>query len=192
MLGQLDLQATLQSRLQHALQQPIVTAQNVNTSAKVSFATSSPSSPRNACAKGVQAAWKAARKTVIPAATLAAAAYWPRSSGLECDERGFVAVHRTLQSRSHPEVFAAGDCAALDAPKSGVYALRAGETLARSFANLVRGEPPADFVPQARALLLLSCGGKRAIAHWGPWAAQGAWAWQWKNWIDRRWLRELG
>lgn len=125
-------------------------------------------------------------------ATGAIALGWPRDSGLQCDERGFIAVHPTLQSRSHPEVFAAGDCAALDAPKSGVYALRAGETLARSFANLVRGEPPAEFVPQRRALILLSCGAKRAIAQRGSWAAQGAWAWQWKNWIDRRWLRTLG
>ena len=43
---------------------------------------------------------------------------WLQRSALAQDERGFVLVHRTLQSVSHPEVFALGDCATLrDAPQ---------------------------------------------------------------------------
>ena len=119
---------------------------------------------------------------------------WLKSSGLERDERGFVLVRETLQSASHPEVFAAGDCATLSGsalPKSGVYSVRQGETLARTFRNLAAGQLPASYRPQRRALLLLSCGGRRAIAQWGGWTAQGRWAWRWKNRIDRAWLKRL-
>lgn len=119
---------------------------------------------------------------------------WLRASGLACDEAGFVQVTDTLQSASHAEVFAAGDCAALapqPVPKSGVYALRQGETLAQSFRRVVAGEPPLPYRPQRHALLLLSCGRRYAIATRGPWSAEGRWAWWWKNRIDRRWIRSL-
>ena len=117
---------------------------------------------------------------------------WLRDSGLQCDEQGFVLVGDTLQAASHPEVFAVGDCAALEGiPKSGVYAVRQGETLARTFAKLVRAEAPEEYRPQRRALLILTCGAKRAIAHWGNWRAEGWWVWRWKDWIDRRWLKSV-
>jgi len=127
-------------------------------------------------------------------ATGAAAPAWLRASGLACDERGFLLVSDTLQSVSRPEVFAAGDCATLGdppVPKSGVYSVREGELLAQSFRNLVLGQPLAAFRPQRRALLLLSCGRRYAIAAWGGWSAQGRWVWWWKNRIDRRWIRSF-
>ena len=119
---------------------------------------------------------------------------WLKSSGLERDARGFVLVRETLQSTSHPEVFASGDCATLrgaELPKSGVYAVRQGEALAQTFRNLSQSQHPVAFKPQRRALLLLSCGRRQAIAQWGGWTAQGAWVWRWKNRIDRAWLRRL-
>ena len=124
-------------------------------------------------------------------ATDVAAPPWLRASGLACDERGFLLVSDTLQSVSRPEVFAAGDCATLrehPVPKSGVYSVREGELLAQSFRNLALGQPLAAFRPQRRALLLLSCGRRYAIATWGGWSAEGRWVWWWKNRIDRRWI----
>ena len=124
-------------------------------------------------------------------ATGAAALPWPRQSGLATDERGFVLVHPTLQSVSHPEVFALGDCATLrdsPHPKSGVYAVRHGEALIGNLRRLVSGTTLEPYVPQKKALLLLSCGARYAIAERGGWSAQGRWVWWWKDRIDRRWM----
>jgi pyridine nucleotide-disulfide oxidoreductase family protein len=127
-------------------------------------------------------------------ATGASAPPWLRASGLETDERGFALVQRTLQSTSHLDVFVVGDCATLrDAPhaKSGVYAVRHGETLAQNLRNLVAGLPLVPFKPQPRALSLLSCGARYAIAEWGGWTAEGRWVWWWKDRIDRRWIKSF-
>ncbi len=119
---------------------------------------------------------------------------WLARSGLATDERGFARVDSTLRSISHPEVFAAGDCATLSpdpVPKSGVYSLRQGQALAQSLRRLVRGEPLAPYRPQRHALMLLTCGRRYAIAERGGWSAEGRWVWWWKDLIDRRWIRSL-
>ena len=127
-------------------------------------------------------------------ATGSAPPAWLAAAGLAVDGHGFALVHDTLQSTSHPEVFIAGDCATLrdtPHPRSGVYAVRHGESLATNLRNLISGRPLAPYVPQARSLLLLSCGSRYAIAQRGGWTAEGAWVWRWKDWIDRRWLKSL-
>jgi selenide,water dikinase len=119
---------------------------------------------------------------------------WLAASGMATDERGFVRVDEALRSVSHPDVFAVGDCAALPeehVQKSGVYALRQGEALARSFRALARGQPLPRYRPQRRALMLLSCGRRYAIAQRGFWSAEGRWVWWWKDRIDRAWVKSL-
>jgi selenide, water dikinase len=127
-------------------------------------------------------------------ATGAAAPLLLRESGLACDDGGFALVDRTLRSLSHPEVFVVGDCATLrDAPhpKSGVYSVRHGELLHENLRRLAQEEALAEYSPQARALTLLSCGARYAIAQRGGWSREGRWVWRWKNWIDRRWVRSF-
>ena len=126
--------------------------------------------------------------------TGAAAPTWPQASGLATDERGFIRVGPTLQSVSHPQVFAAGDVAAYhDArPKSGVYAVRAGAILAGNLRAICKGGPLRDWTPQPRALYLISTGDRHALASWGRWAWGGDWVWHWKNWIDQRFMRRFG
>ena len=119
-------------------------------------------------------------------ATGARALPWLRDAGLATDQAGFVLVDGRLRSISHPEVFAAGDSASLrDAPhpKSGVFSVRHGPVLAENLAGGRR-----EYAPQQRQLALLTCGARYAIASWGALSAEGAWAWRWKNRIDRRWI----
>ena len=116
---------------------------------------------------------------------------WLERAGLARDEQGFVRVDAMLRSVSHPEVFAAGDCAATGEAKSGVHAVRQGEVLAHNVRAAVKGAPLLPYEPRPHALQLVTCGARYAIAARGAWSAQGHWVWWWKNWIDRRWMARL-
>lgn len=124
-------------------------------------------------------------------ATGAAAAAWLQATGLALDARGFVAVDRTLRSTSHANVFAAGDCATRvedPQPKSGVFAVRQGPALAANLRRALAGEPPVPFITSPRALALLNCGNRYAVASRGGVALEGRWVWHWKDLIDRRFM----
>lgn len=125
--------------------------------------------------------------------TEARAASWLAASGLAVDELGFVRVTDTLQSASHPEVFAAGDVAAIAGyrlQKSGVYAVRQGQVLADNLQRAVRRQPLRAYRPQRVFLSLISTGDRRAVASRGPLAMEGHLMWLWKDRIDRRFMRQ--
>jgi pyridine nucleotide-disulfide oxidoreductase family protein len=113
---------------------------------------------------------------------------WLAGSGLALDDQGFVRTGPTLQSVSHPDVLAAGDVATrvdVASPRSGVHAVRSGPALARNLRLLLAGGQPMPYLPPGRTLNLLSCGDRRAIVSYGGGAAEGRWAWCWKDRIDR-------
>ena len=117
---------------------------------------------------------------------------WVRNSGLATDDKGFVRVDPHLRSVSDERVYAAGDIAHFDSgarPKSGVYAVRAGPALAGNLRRAVEGRSPRRYRPQRHALSLIGTGDGRAVVSRGAFAISGRWAWHWKRWIDRRFMR---
>ena len=128
-------------------------------------------------------------------ATGAAPAGRPDTSRLPCSAQGFVRVDSTLEVVGHAGLFAAGDCAVLDdhpqLPKAGVYAVRQGPVLDANLRACLSGRKLRPYRPQKHFLSLLHLGDRTALASkWGMHVA-GSWVWNWKDRIDRRFMRRF-
>jgi selenide,water dikinase len=126
--------------------------------------------------------------------TRAAPAAWLGETGLALDSEGFIRVSETLQSLSHPDVFAAGDIASIDGhapPKSGVYAVRSGPRLADNLRRRLQGRPLSRYRPQHEALYLISTGERYALGARNGLTFEGAWVWTLKDFIDRRFMAKF-
>ena len=126
--------------------------------------------------------------------TPAAPAMWLKNdTKLKLDNAGFIAVKDTLESESHPNIFAAGDTASVVAyprPKAGVFAVRQGLPLAENLRRALTGKSLTPFKPQRDFLSLISTGDRYAIGSKWVGALEGAWVWHLKNWIDLRWIHK--
>ncbi|WP_027994997.1 FAD-dependent oxidoreductase [Simplicispira psychrophila] len=131
---------------------------------------------------------------LVIAATGARAPVWLQLSKLALDTDGYILVDKYHRSVSHPNVFAAGDVCArpnTGLSRSGVHAVHAGPVLADNLLAVLQSAPLRAYLPRPHSLYLLACGPRYAIASWGPWSAEGAWVWHWKDWIDRRFVRRF-
>lgn len=126
-------------------------------------------------------------------ATGAAAHALLKDSALPIDACGFVRTRATLQVAGHDNLFAVGDCAALedhpDTPKAGVYAVREGPYLAGNLRAFFAGQALRRYRPQADFLTLLNLGDGTAIGVKKGFSFEGRWVMRWKDRIDRKFMR---
>ena len=126
--------------------------------------------------------------------TQATAPAWIKQSGLKTDQQGFVWVKETLQSVSHPWVFAAGDIATMQQysrPKAGVFAVRQGKPLLGNLQRFIKQKPLHSYRPQRQYLGLIGTGDQEAIASWSQFGWQAPWLWRWKDHIDRKFMDQF-
>ena len=106
--------------------------------------------------------------TLVLAAGIAASA---AAMGIPVDHdgRGRIAVDAAMRSRSHPEVWALGDCAAIPGPDGRPYpalaqhAIREARVLAHNVVAAIDGRAPAPFVYRPLGTMA-SLGHSRAVA----------------------------
>ena len=85
------------------------------------------------------------------------------------DQRGRISVDETMRSRSHPTVWALGDCATIPGPDGRPYpalaqhTLREGRQLARNVKAVVDGRAPSPFLFRSLGTMA-SLGHTRAVA----------------------------
>jgi selenide,water dikinase len=125
------------------------------------------------------------------------AAPWPwlAASPLPRDPQGFVRARPTLQVVGHDDLFAAGDCVALEGspwvPKAGVHAVREGPVLDANLRARLAGGGLRTHRPQRDFLTLLNLGDRRALGARTGLSARGRWVWWLKDRIDRRFVRRF-
>ena len=123
--------------------------------------------------------------------TNAAAPNWIRDTGLTMDEAGFILVEDTLQSVSHPNIFAAGDIATMKnhhRPKAGVFAVRQGPPLCHNLRAYLQNQSLKPFRPQKQYLNIIDTGNGSAIASRGPFTFESKLMRAWKDRIDRKFM----
>ncbi|MDZ8086716.1 MAG: FAD-dependent oxidoreductase [Nostoc sp. DedQUE12b] len=127
--------------------------------------------------------------------TQASAPEWLKNAGLGTDEQGFILVEDTLQSQTHPQVFASGDIATMvnhPRPKAGVFAVRQGKPLFENLQRILLDKSLKPYKPQKQYLSLIGTGDKRAIATRGTFTLPPhKLLWHYKDWIDRRFMERF-
>lgn len=139
---------------------------------------------------------KKIRADVILLATASHPPSLLRDCGLALCGQGYARVGHSLQSTSHPEVFAVGDCVHFgprpSIPRNGVYSVRMGQTLYQNVVAILQGRIPVAFHPQRRYLALLNGGSGQGLLARHALAIPGKLMRWLKERIDREWTRSLG
>ena len=126
--------------------------------------------------------------------TQASAPSWLSKAGLAVDKQGFILVNDSLQSVSHPQVFAAGDIATMvnyARPKAGVFAVRQGKPLFKNLQNIILDQPLQPYYPQKNYLSLIGTGDGSAVASYGAVSWNSALLWRMKDRIDRTFMQRF-
>jgi len=118
---------------------------------------------------------------------------WLENIGLDTHD-GFIIVSDTLQSTSHANIFAVGDCAyfvSFPLQKAGVYAVRQAPILYNNISALIEERQLQSYVPQHDYIKLISLGEKKAVLDkWGL-CFRGKLFWRLKNYIDKKFMMQF-
>lgn len=120
-------------------------------------------------------------------------------TGLSLDPDGWISVRPTLQSAEYDNVFAVGDCAALESytnsnfpPKAGVFAVRQGPVLSHNLHAYLEGKRALKkYVAQSSFLSLISTGDGAAIGSKYGIVFRGTWVFRLKMHIDETWQKRF-
>ncbi|NDV27861.1 NAD(P)/FAD-dependent oxidoreductase [Desulfovibrio sp. JC010] len=116
------------------------------------------------------------------------------ASELPTGKDGGLMVNRYLQSISHPEIFAGGDCICFEPSpldKVGVYAVRQNPVLVHNVRAQLGGRPLNPFDPGGSYLLIFNTGGGKGILHKNGLSFGGPLAFRIKDYIDRRFIKRF-
>lgn len=116
---------------------------------------------------------------------------WLNSASISLTHDGYIEVNNAFQSISDERIFAAGDIAKMrhqPRPRSGVFAVRAGPTLAKNLRLALNKSPLKHVSQQSRYLSLIMLDNNDVIAIWGGFFISAKWLWPIKKWIDQRFI----
>ncbi len=129
--------------------------------------------------------------------TVGAAGAFPHAWIAETDlplQDGFIEIQRDLGVVADSTLFAVGDCAVMPAdprPKAGVFAVRAAPILHQNLRAALGAGWRRTWRPQKDYLKLVSLGEKSALAEKFGLTLSGPLLWQWKDRIDRAFMKRL-
>ncbi len=119
---------------------------------------------------------------------------WLLESNLTKDEKGFIKVNENLLSINHKNIFVTGDACSIEnkpKPKSGVMAVRQGETLKENIFLKLTGKNLIKFKPQKNWLYLIGTYKNYALLNYFFLSFHSQWCWRLKVWIDRKFINNF-
>ena len=125
-----------------------------------------------------------------------------KESGMKIDQNGYLLVNDKLQSISHSNVFAAGDCISFEGgpkiAKAGVYAVREGPFLTDNVISyldftlkLTTKLNLKSYQPQSNFLKILNFGDGSAISDYYGYTFEGWLIWNLKDSIDKKFMNSF-
>ncbi len=119
---------------------------------------------------------------------------WLLESNLTKDEKGFIKVNENLLSINDKNIFVTGDACSIEnkpKPKSGVMAVRQGETLKENIFLKLTGKKLIKFKPQKNWLYLIGTYKNYALLNYFFLSFHSQWCWRLKVWIDRNFINNF-
>ena len=119
---------------------------------------------------------------------------WLLESNLSKDEKGFIKVNDNLLSIYDKNIFVTGDACSIEnkpKPKSGVMAVRQGETLKENIFLKLTGKNLIKFKPQKNWLYLIGTYKNYALLNYFILSFHSRWCWVLKVWIDRNFINNF-